>query len=131
MPIRDRGDLVDRVQDAGRRLRVDDADDVGPLAAQRALDRRRDRRRVPTRRRYVRPSAPYRSSIWARRSPKYPVTTTIALQPGRVTLATAASIPDVPVPETAKLNDPSARRRSARAAGARRRGRPSGPDRGG
>ena len=52
-------------------------------------------------------SAPYRWSICASRSPKYPVTTATARAPGFVRFATAVSMPAVPVPETAKENAPS------------------------
>src|SRR5215467_13383723 len=54
--------------------------------------------------------APYRSHICARRSPKYPVATTVARDPGRTMFATAVSMPDVPVPETANAKEPSGAR---------------------
>ena len=66
------------------------------------------RTRVPTRRRRASPSRRSARSICASRSPKYPVTTTRHACPGAVRLATAASMPDVPVPEIARLSAPGA-----------------------
>src|SRR5262245_7286187 len=47
---------------------------------------------------------PYPCSIGASRCAKYPFTTDVARVPGRVRFAMAASMPDVPVPETANEN---------------------------